>query len=89
MVNEYGKKLATTSLVLGIISIVFWFFGVGAIVSIITGIVGIVIASKVINEGLIGGIRTGGLVTSIIGLCGGAIVLIAVLAVGSLALLLI
>ena len=89
MVNEYGKKLATASLVLGIISIVFWFFGVGAIVSIITGIVGIVMASKAKNEGFIDGIRTGGLVTSIIGLCGGTIVLIAVLAVGSLALLLI
>ena len=87
MVNEYGKKLATASLVLGIISIVFWFFGVGAIVSIITGIVGIVMASKAKNVGFIGGIRTGGLVTSIIGLCGGTIVLIAVLAVGSLALM--
>ena len=89
MVNEYGKKLATASLVLGIISIIFWFFGGGAIVSIITGIVGIVMASKAKNEGFIDGIRTGGLVTSIIGLCGGTIVLIAVLAVGSLALLLI
>ena len=87
MVNEYGKKLATASLVLGIISIVFWFFWVGAIVSIITGIVCIVMSSKAKNVWFIGGIRTGGLVTSIIGLCGGAIVLIAVLAVGSLALM--
>ena len=87
MVNEYGKTLAAASLVLGIISIVFWFFGVGAIVSIITGIIGIVRASKAKNEGFIGGIITGGLVTSIVGLCVGAVVLIAVLAIGSLALM--
>lgn len=86
MVNEYGKTLAAASVTLGIISIMFWSCGVGAIVSIMTGIDGIVMASKAKSEGFIGGITIGGLVTSIVGLCVGAVVLIVALALDTVLL---
>jgi len=59
-----GKGKATASLVLGICSIVFsWVPFAG----LILGIVGLVMASLAKREGFIGGIRSGGLVCSIIG----------------------
>ena len=84
--NVPGKGLATGSLVCGIIAVVCWFFGYSAIVSVISGIIGLVLAGKSKKEGFDGGIRTAGFVLSIIGLIGGALVFIACVAcVGSLA----
>lgn len=40
--NIPGKGAATASLVLGIISVVLWFFGYSALVSVILGIVGLI-----------------------------------------------
>ena len=52
-----GKNAAIASMVCGIISIVFWFFGVTAFLSLVLGIVGLVLASNAkkagYNDGLI------------------------------------
>lgn len=79
-----GKKAGTTSMILGIISVVCWFFGWSALVSIILGIIGLVQAKKSKEAGYEGGDRTAGFVLSIIGLIGGAIVFIACVACAGL-----
>lgn len=75
-----GKGAATASLVLGIISVVFWFFGIGAIASLVLGIIGIILAENSRKSGFIGGIRTAGFVLSLIGLIGGGVVLVSCVA---------
>ncbi|MCH5332783.1 MAG: hypothetical protein J1D89_02390 [Agathobacter sp.] len=71
-----GKGQATASLVLGIISVVFWFFGLSSIISLILGIIGLVLASMSKKCGFEGGIRTAGFVLSLIGTIGGAIIFV-------------
>ena len=78
--NIPGRGAAIASLVLGIISVVFWFFGWLALVSVVTGIVGLICAVNAKKAGFEGGMKTAGFVLSIIGLVGGAIVLIACVA---------
>ena len=75
--NDAGHGVAVASLVLGIIGTVFCFFGVGAFISIILGIIGLVCAANAKNEGNTEGTRTAGFVLSIISLVGGAIVFLA------------
>ena len=77
---DAGKGVAIASLVLGIISVVTWFLGIGAIIGLITGIIGLICASSAKKAGFMGGIRTGGFVCSIIGVIGSAIVLVACVA---------
>ena len=76
-----GKGAATASMVLGIISVVLWFFGYSAIVSVILGVIGLILAGNAKKAGFMGGIRTAGFVLSLIGLIGGALVFIACVAV--------
>lgn len=71
--NPPGKSNATASLVLGIIAVVFWFFGYSSILSVILGIVGLIQASKAKELGYLDAIRTAGFVLSLIGLIGGAL----------------
>ena len=78
----HGKAVA--SLVLGICAIVCWFFGVGALVGIILGIIGLVLAGQAKKAGNTEGIRTGGFVCSLIGLIGSGIAVI--IAISALAL---
>ncbi len=86
--NIPGKGAATASLVLGIISVVFWFFGYSAALSVILGIVGLICAGKSKKAGFEGGTRTAGFVLSLIGLIGGALVFVACVAcVGAFAAL--
>ena len=73
--NPPGKSNATASLVLGIIAVVFWFFGYSSILSVILGIVGLIQASKDLDA-----IRTAGFVLSLIGLIGGALAFVACVA---------
>lgn len=75
-----GRGAATASLVLGIISIASWFLGIGSFVGIITGIIGLICSSNAKREGYAGGMQTGGFVCSLIGLIGGALVLVACVA---------
>ena len=66
-----GKGAATASMVLGIISVVLWLFGYSALVSVILGIVGLILA---------GNAKKAGFVLSLIGLIGGAIFFVACIA---------
>ncbi len=79
----HGKAVA--SLVLGIVAIVFWFFGIGSLVSLILAIVGLVLASQAKKEGNDEGIRKAGFVLSLIALIGGAIAFVScVICVGAM-----
>ena len=72
-----GKNKAIASLVLGIISVVLWFFGYSSILSVVLGIIGVVMASKSKEEGYDENIRTAGFILSVIGVIGGAIFFVA------------
>ena len=67
-----GKNLATASLVCGILSLVFIFFGYGALLGIIAGIAAIICAVNAKKKGFDSGMRKAGFVMGIIGtvLCG-------------------
>lgn len=84
---SHGKAVA--SLVLGICAVVSWFFGLGALLGMVLGIVGLVLAGQAKKAGNIEGIRTAGFVCSLIGLIGSSIAVIialgAVFALGTLA----
>ena len=75
-----GKNKAIASLVLGIISVVLWFFGYSFILSVVLGIIGVVMASKSKEEGYDENIRTAGFILSVIGIIGGAIFFVACVA---------
>lgn len=75
-----GKGAATASMVLGIISVVLWFFGYSALVSVVLGVVGLILAGNAKKAGFVGGMQTAGFVLSLIGLIGGAIFFVACVA---------
>lgn len=75
-----GKGAATASMVLGIISVVLWFFGYSALVSVVLGIVGLILAGNAKKAGFVGGMQTAGFVLSLIGLIGDAIFFVACVA---------
>ncbi len=75
-----GKGAAVASLILGIISVVLWFFGYTAIGSLVLGIIGLVLASVAKKAGNTSGMRTAGFVLSLIGVIGGGIVFVACVA---------
>lgn len=86
--NQPKHGYAVASLVLGIIGVVFWFFGASSIVSVILGIIGLILASSAKTAGNTEGMRTAGFVLSLISLIGGLLVFIACIAcVGGLAAL--
>ncbi len=81
-----GSGAATGSLVCGILSVVAAWFGWIALVSVVLGIVGIILAVNAKKQGCSSGSRTAGLVLSIIGLVFGGIVFVAcALCAGALA----
>ena len=83
--TQPGKGAAIASLVLGIVSVIFWFFGAGAFIGLITGIIGLICSSNAKKQGFTGGIRTAGFVCSLIGLIGSALIFVACVAcVGAL-----
>ncbi|MCL2353918.1 MAG: DUF4190 domain-containing protein [Defluviitaleaceae bacterium] len=79
--NQAGRGKAIASLVLGIISIVFCYL---PLVGLVCGIVGLIMASQARREGFNGGMRQGGVVTSIIGIVISSIWTFSWLALGSL-----
>ena len=83
--NQPGSGAATASMVLGIIGVVFWFFGYGALVSVVLGIIGLILAGNAKKAGNVSGVRTAGFILSLISLIGGAIFFVACVAcVGAL-----
>ncbi len=78
--NEPGKGAAVASLVLGIVSIVTWFFGMGALIGLVTGVIGLICASNAKKAGFVGGMRTAGFVCSLIGVIGSTLVFVACVA---------
>ncbi len=82
--NEPGKGLAIASLVLGILSVVLWFFGVTSVGSLVLGIVGLILASIAKSQGNRSGMRTAGFILSLIGVIVGAIIFIACVACAGL-----
>ena len=78
--NIPGKGAAIGSLVCGIVSIVFWYFGVTSILSLVLGVVGLVLASNSKKAGFDGGLRTAGFVLSIIGTVFGALIFVSCIA---------
>ena len=72
--NQPGKNLAIASLVCGIASCVFFWFGVSAFISLAAGIAGIILAVNAKKQGFVGGMVTAGLVLSIVGTVIGGIV---------------
>jgi len=81
--NDNGKGKATASLILGIISVVICWLGIGAIGAVITGIFGIVLGVQANKEMAAAGVHdyktmsTIGLVLSIVGLVIGGIAFVA------------
>lgn len=67
MANSEKNSMAVASLVLGIVSVVFSFFGSWALLGLVTGIVGIVLAVKGRKITAKRGMATAGLVLSIVG----------------------
>lgn len=78
--NEPGKGAAIAGMVLGIISIVTWFFGAGALIGLITGVIRLICSSNAKKAGFVGGMRTAGFVCSLIGVIGSALVFVACVA---------
>ncbi len=78
--NPPGKSNATASLVLGIIAVIFWFFGYSSILSVILGIIGLAQAGKAKELGFEDTIRTAGYILSLVGLIGGALAFVACIA---------
>ena len=78
--DEPGKGAAIAGLVLGIVSIVTWFFGMGALIGLVTGVIGLICASNAKKAGFEGGMRTAGFVCSLIGVIGSALVFVACVA---------
>ena len=75
-----GHDKAIIALIFGIVSCVTFFWGYFALISIIAGIVGLVMASKAKKEGNAESIRTAGFILSLVGMILGTIVFIATIA---------
>lgn len=74
------KNWSVLCLVLGIVSIVFAWFGYGAIVGIAAGILGIILSKRAKDAGLSNGQLTAGMVLSVIGVIGGILIFVSCVA---------
>ncbi len=71
---------AIACLVLGIISIVCWFFNVGSFIGVLCGIGGLICASAAKKDGDNSGMRTAGFICSLVGVIGSAIIFLSCVA---------
>lgn len=79
MTQDNGKSLATASMVLGIVGLVFTFF-INGLIGLILGIIGLVLAGKAKQQGFEGSMRTAGFVMSLISVIAGVLMFILALA---------
>lgn len=85
--NKSSSGAAVASLVLGVLSLICVFFGYGAIIGLILGIVGVALGAKARKEAQTG-IATAGFVCSLLGLIFCAVALVcAVACLGTLGIL--
>lgn len=78
--QDDGQGLAIASLILGISSIIFWFFGSFAFLGLITGTIGVVCASLSRKKNRDNSVQIAGFVCSLIGLIGSLLVFVACIA---------
>lgn len=78
--SQPGQEAAVASLVLGILSVICWFFGSSTLLSILFGVLGLLLAGNAKRSGFDGSLRTAGFVLSLIGLIGGSLVFVACVA---------
>lgn len=78
-----GKHEATVAMVLGIVSCALLIFGYTALGSVVTGIIGLIYASRAKSLGFNGTPRTVGYVCSLIGLILGVLVCLAIVWLGA------
>lgn len=79
MSQDNGKSLATASMVLGIVGLVFTFF-INGLIGLILGIIGLVLAGKAKQQGFEGSMRTAGFIMSLISVIAGVLMFILALA---------
>ncbi|WP_130868747.1 hypothetical protein [Intestinimonas massiliensis (ex Afouda et al. 2020)] len=79
MTQDNGKSLATASMVLGIVGLVFTFF-INGLIGLILGIIGLVLAGKAKQQGFEGSMRTAGFVMSLISVIAGVLMFVLALA---------
>ena len=79
MTQDNGKGLATASMVLGIVGLVFTFF-INGLIGLILGIIGLVLAGKAKQQGFEGSMRTAGFIMSLISVIAGVLMFILALA---------
>lgn len=84
--NNHGQALA--ALILGIVAAASCFFGIGAVVGLVCGIIGIVMSNKAKAAGNTEGIRKAGFICSVVGtVIAGLAFIIAIAAVGIMGVL--
>lgn len=84
--SNHGQALA--ALILGIVAAASCFFGMGAVVGLVCGIIGIVMANKAKAAGNTEGIRKAGFICSVVGtVIAGLAFIIAIATVGFLGIL--
>ena len=79
MSQDNGKSLATASMVLGSVGLVFTFF-INGLIGLILGIIGLVLAGKAKQQGFEGSMRTAGFIMSLISVIAGVLMFILALA---------
>ena len=77
--SDCGKDSAVACLVLGILAVLFCFQLITSVIAPLLGIIGLECAGNAKKKGFTGGIRTAGLVLSIIGLTLGGLSLLSFL----------
>ena len=83
MVTTNNHNQAVAALVLGIIAAASCFFGIGAIIGLVCGIIGIIMSNKAKEAGNTEGIRKAGFICSIVGTAiAGVALLIAIATIG-------
>ncbi len=80
--NIPGRNEAIASMVLGIVSVVFMFFGWSALISVILAVIGLILSGNSKKKGYEGTMLTAGFILCLIGVIGGALIFVACVSCG-------